>query len=196
MPPKQEGHVCQVTFKKETTMNTNDTPQSIDPYAPPQAQVYAPQFHDGEQAPLADRSQRLVAIILDGLIGIPIALPIIIGIAMSDKETGPGMISYLLFAIGGLMVLGLLAYNLMLLHKSGQTLGKKWAKVKIVRNDGSRASLGRIFGLRILVNGLIGAIPLLGPFYSLADILFIFREDRRCLHDKIADTKVVKANQA
>jgi uncharacterized RDD family membrane protein YckC len=46
--------------------------------------------------------------------------------------------------------------------------------------------------LRIIVNGIPGALPCIGPFYSLADILCIFREDRRCLHDHIAGTKVVQ----
>ena len=58
-----------------------------------------------------------------------------------------------------------------------------------MRSDGSDATLGRIFWLRNVVNALIAIIPL----YSLIDILFIFGESRQCLHDKIADTIVVKA---
>jgi uncharacterized RDD family membrane protein YckC len=61
--------------------------------------------------------------------------------------------------------------------------------IKVVRSDGSKASLGRIFWLRNFVNGLLGIIP----FYQLIDILFIFGDQRQCLHDKIADTIVVKA---
>ena len=45
----------------------------------------------------------------------------------------------------------------------------------------------------MFVNGIIGAIPLLGSIYSLADILAIFSQSRQCLHDKLADTKVVQA---
>ena len=55
--------------------------------------------------------------------------------------------------------------------------------------DGSPASLGRLIWLRNVVNGLISIIPL----YGLVDMLFIFGESRQCLHDKIADTIVVKA---
>jgi uncharacterized RDD family membrane protein YckC len=61
--------------------------------------------------------------------------------------------------------------------------------IKVVRTDGSPASVGRIFWLRNVVNGLIGIVPL----YGLVDVLFIFSESRQCLHDKIADTAVVKA---
>ncbi len=46
--------------------------------------------------------------------------------------------------------------------------------------------------LRSLVPGLIAAIPRLGALFVLADVLSIFGEERRCLHDYIAGTKVVK----
>ena len=32
---------------------------------------------------------------------------------------------------------------------------------------------------------LLAAIPGIGNLYALVDVLFIFREDRRCLHDLI-----------
>jgi len=58
-----------------------------------------------------------------------------------------------------------------------------------VRSDGAPASLGRIFWLRNVLNGLISVIPI----YGIIDSLFIFSESRQCLHDKIADTIVVNA---
>jgi uncharacterized RDD family membrane protein YckC len=73
--------------------------------------------------------------------------------------------------------------------QNGQTIGKKLVGIKVVRTDGTPATLGRIFWLRNLVNGLICLIP----FYGLVDLLFIFAESQQCLHDKIADTIVVKA---
>ena len=36
------------------------------------------------------------------------------------------------------------------------------------------------------------AIPKVGGVLALADILFVFRDDRRCLHDQIAGTRVVE----
>jgi len=61
--------------------------------------------------------------------------------------------------------------------------------IKVVRTDGSPITLARIFFLRNLVNGALSIIPL----YGFIDLLFIFNEQRQCLHDKIADTIVVKA---
>jgi uncharacterized RDD family membrane protein YckC len=43
-----------------------------------------------------------------------------------------------------------------------------------------------------LVRGFVNAlIANFVPFYALVDACFIFREDRRCLHDLIAETTVV-----
>ena len=91
-------------------------------------------------------------------------------------------------------VIALAIYQLWLLGQEGQTWGKKRMSIRIVMNDtGELPGLGRILGLRIIVNGLLGAIPCVGGIYTLADALFIFTEDRRCLHDHIAGTKVVEA---
>ena len=81
----------------------------------------------------------------------------------------------------------------MLVKRNGQTIGKKLAGIKVVRSDGSKASLGRIFWLRNIVNAIPSAIPFLGSLYGLVDHLFIFGDKRQCLHDKIADTVVVTA---
>lgn len=45
--------------------------------------------------------------------------------------------------------------------------------------------------VRALVPGFIGRIPLAGPIFKLVNALFIFGEERQCLHDKLAGTKVL-----
>ena len=40
---------------------------------------------------------------------------------------------------------------------------------------------------------MASAVPWLGRYLRLLDVLFIFRDDKRCVHDIIADTKVVEA---
>ena len=76
------------------------------------------------------------------------------------------------------------------MSRNGQSIAKKWLDIKVVRTDGSPASLGRIFWLRNVVNGLINQLV---PFYGLVDALLIFSDSRQCVHDKIADTIVVVA---
>ena len=36
-------------------------------------------------------------------------------------------------------------------------------------------------------------VPFIGGFYSIIDSLMIFGEQRRCIHDYIADTIVIRA---
>jgi uncharacterized RDD family membrane protein YckC len=160
------------------------------PYAPPRARVRdiaAPK----EQLVLAERSSRLGAAIVDGLIfAAMVYIPMGIGVAMSAVSGDESGVFALLGL--GLMLAGLgvwLYMTLKQLSATGQSLAKKYFNIKIVRSDGSPASLGNIVWKRNVVNALLGIIPL----YGIIDVLLIFGEERKCLHDKIADTIVVEA---
>ena len=59
-------------------------------------------------------------------------------------------------------------------------------------DNGERANIFKIIFLRSLPFSLLAWIPVFGMLLSFIDILFIFREDRRCLHDKFAGTIVLK----
>ena len=81
-----------------------------------------------------------------------------------------------------------------LVHRNGQTIGKKMLGIKVVRTDGSRATVARIFWMRNVPFLLLGAIPLyIGDLFTLADSLLIFRASNQCLHDQFADTIVINA---
>jgi uncharacterized RDD family membrane protein YckC len=96
-----------------------------------------------------------------------------------------GMMVYLLLA---LMLFGV---NLYLLHKDGQSIGKRLLRLKIVRRDG--AGLGRVFSLRIPVLNIVDMVPVRGALFALVNLLFIFRDDRHCIHDLMADARVIAA---
>jgi uncharacterized RDD family membrane protein YckC len=97
----------------------------------------------------------------------------------------------LYFAIG---VLVPLATNAYLLARHGQSVGKWILRIRIVdARTGAIVPLLRSFGLRHFVPIAIGYIPIAGSWLLLADTLFILRRDRRCLHDRLAGTKVVEA---
>lgn len=145
----------------------------------------------------ADRGSRLAAALLDLVMGpalVGIAAALAIPALLVARQGGrPETWMFGVF-IGGLgaAFLGLFIWNLVWLHRYGQSIGKRLVKIRIVRADSSRAGLARIFFLRMLLPNLIGAIPLLGPLFTLVNLCFIFREDRRCLHDHIAGTLVVR----
>jgi uncharacterized RDD family membrane protein YckC len=161
------------------------------PYAPPRGHV-----RDVEPEALepADRVQRLGAFLVDGVAGFLMiyfpALTLLLATGALDDtaEIDGTTIATALF----LCLIGLIAWALitaLLVARNGQTIGKRLLEIKVVRSDGSVASLGRIFWLRNFVNWLLGVIPL----YVLVDLLFIFSERRQCIHDLLADTIVVRA---
>lgn len=168
---------------------------SHNPYAAPVAHVE--DFQDG-QLVLADRVMRLVAVIVDVAImaGLIFVIAIIAAILFPALQKDPQGQETALIIFGvacGAVFLALLIYNMVLIHRYGQTIGKRMFKIKIVRTDGSRCSLLRYIFARWLPVTLMGAIPLIGYIAQLVDPLMIFRSDQRCLHDLIADTIVVKA---
>ena len=91
-------------------------------------------------------------------------------------------------------LLGFFAYQVWLLTTRGQTLGKKIMGLRIVKTkDMSNGGFVTNVLLRAGVGGVISVVPIVGLIYGGADPLFIFRDDRRCLHDHIAGTCVIKA---
>ena len=171
--------------------NSNPYGQAANPYAAPEARL---DDQATEYLELADRGTRLGAKMIDGVASLVVMLPVFVMIGLSGASGRQseefGVVAMILVGVLGL---ALLAWQLYWLHLYSQTIGKRALGIKIVRTDGSRADLGRIVGMRWLPVSLLGAIPLIGPIISLVDPLMIFREDRRCMHDLIADTVVVKA---
>ncbi|MEH6419813.1 RDD family protein [Pseudomonas sp. CGJS7] len=164
------------------------------PYQSPQSPVNVADTGDQE---LAERGIRLVAAIIDGVIMMVLLLPLMfIGgyFAAVTEAAQSGVQPYglqILWGLGGLVLFFLVQY--LPLSQTGQTWGKKVMKIKIVDLDGNKPSLATLMGKRYLFQNGIGIIPCLGAVVSLVDILMIFREDRRCLHDQIAGTRVVVA---
>jgi uncharacterized RDD family membrane protein YckC len=87
-------------------------------------------------------------------------------------------------------VLAVAAIQIYYLSVQGQTIGKMVMNIRIV-NFHTNENGGFVPNvlMRGILNGLLGFIP----FYALVDVLFIFRDDRRCIHDLIAGTKVIEA---
>lgn len=164
------------------------------PYAPPEAEV-SDVVEADQPVEHASRGLRLGGAVLDGLIWMVVAVPMMISLFASGAWlTNP---EAAVTSVGTFVTLAgwvaLLVITIMLVHRNGQTIGKKLVGIKVVRSNGTRASLGRIFWLRNVVNGIPQVIPFVGYVYVLVDHLLIFGDKRQCLHDKIADTIVVNA---
>lgn len=94
----------------------------------------------------------------------------------------------------GLVLIGLGGYQTIFLSIRGQTLGKQIMKIKIVdsRSYQNGGFVQNVL-LRAIISGVIGVIPFIGWIYSLIDNVFIFSSQKRCVHDRIANTIVIKS---
>lgn len=165
------------------------------PYAAPAAQLPAAPIErdEAEELVLAGRLPRLLAQLCDSAIVVVIALPLYIALAGLERREDPGPGIALIALLTVVVMLAYVVVQLVLLYRHGQTLGKRWIGIRIVRSDGDRAGLPRLLFLRGFVPGFIGGIPYIGWVFALGNVLWIFGEERRCLHDHFADTIVVNA---
>jgi len=163
------------------------TNKPFSPYEPPKATIID-ETNDGEFE-LAGRGTRLLAYLLDTFLYVVLSVPIII-FAQRNPDANQDATIILMT----LLIIALTIANFVLLYRYGQTIAKRLFSIKIVRTDYSRAGLRRIIFLRALPIGLLSNIPGVGGVIALLDPLFIFQDSRRCIHDHIADTIVIKVN--
>ena len=131
---------------------------------------------------------RFVAYMLDSfLVGIvQVVLGLLIGLvigSMGMAVEGDPAISTVLWLFGVVLSLG---YAVFFTGYCGQTPGKMALRIKVIRTDGSQISYGRA-ALREIPGKFISSI-LLGIGY----IMVAFDRQKQGLHDKIADTYVIK----
>ena len=165
------------------------------PYSPPKTQSLT--THEEISGEPATRMQRLLAAMVDGLLQTAIMFPVAYFSGMFDQimdnASGKQPAPWSMYA--NLIVVGVLIFWLLhgyLLATQGQTIGKKLLKIRIVGLDDGKVSLGKLLFLRQLPMQVLSAIPLVN-YLGLIDILFIFGRSRRCVHDRLAGTKVVPA---
>ena len=180
------------------------------PFAPPRALV-DDQIDTQVEMVEATRGARFAATFIDGLAlgGIAAVIGIVAAIALPAYATyqkraaaagagvhasvGSSAIAIVIGLVAFLAMVGAFVYTAVLVYRYGQTIGKRVMGIRVVRTDGTRVGFGRFIFLRWLPITILGLIPLLGYVISLLDALLIFRENRLCIHDHFADTKVVTA---
>ncbi len=104
-------------------------------------------------------------------------------------------------AIMGLILNLVVIVNVVLLTIRGQTMGKLCLGIHVVRfPGGGRAGFIKAVLLRDMFFGMIifGSSMFFGAMgmaLLVANALMIFRQDRRCMHDLVADTLVTKRSR-
>ncbi|MEN9575021.1 MAG: hypothetical protein RL514_2876 [Verrucomicrobiota bacterium] len=131
---------------------------------------------------------RFGAKILDSLIlwvvntGITIAL----GMAMGMATQQDGAAAAIFLGVTVLIQISVnVIYGTFFLGKFGATPGKMACKIKVVRADGSPLTYGRACG-RVFAEILSGLTC------SIGYIMAAFDEEKRSLHDRICDTRVIQ----
>lgn len=163
------------------------------PYRAPEAAIADLERDTG----LAGRLERLAAAIVDTLLLVAALLPVMFlggyfRMVMEVASSGRNMpwTTGLLWGLVSMVVF--FAIQTYPLYATAQTWGKRILKLRIVGLDGHRLPFGRLIVRRYLPIHAIGLVPVLGPVLSIVNPLLIFRADRRCGHDLIAGTKVIK----
>lgn len=101
------------------------------------------------------------------------------------------MISGQTWLMMGIYAIVLLVIQAAFLTKSGQSIGKKVMKIKIVDHSTfEQISFYRIFMLRTFAFVLLNLF--FAPIITIIDSLFIFSTKKQTLHDRLAKTIVIK----
>lgn len=185
----------QINTVQPTEPITHATAPQINP-APMAARNVEQSSGNFVQEELASPGSRLGAQILDGLLYVIVLLPAFFGgVALAEEQKNDkGHELYVSLLVGGFLLwLVLILVQGVFLCSRGQTLGKRMMGIRIVNSDDlGNPGFGRVFLLRYCANIFLTMIPWIGWIYWFIDLLFIFRGDRRCLHDLMAMTRVIR----
>ena len=100
------------------------------------------------------------------------------------------------FTLGIFLIILLFIIQGYLITTRGQSIGKIIMSLRIVNSiDGTNPGFIKAFLVRFILTQIIGSIPYIGFIFVFTDPLFIFRNDRRCIHDLMASTIVVESKK-
>jgi uncharacterized RDD family membrane protein YckC len=132
---------------------------------------------------------RGLALMLDGLIfGIPmLVIQVLVGFAFlaPGADADPVRSMGYLQGINALVSIGLIALTVWFWGRFGATPGKMICGLRIVRPDGGRLGYARALG-RYFAQILSYVILYIGV------IMAAFDSEKRALHDRICDTRVIR----
>jgi uncharacterized RDD family membrane protein YckC len=174
-------------------------------YLPPPAPPLSP-----AGVPLAGFDQRLLAYMIDiallSAVSFVVAIPAVFVVLGRITEAQQGrpvvdvndfvsdyFMPLLLLEVGlfALLLVLYYVYVVEFMHRTGQTVGKKAMKIRVVPIDPSRRLTRGMAAKRYLIEYVVGTIV---PFFSWVDGLWQLWDKpyQQTLHDKVAQTVVVK----
>jgi uncharacterized RDD family membrane protein YckC len=181
----------------------------VNPYEAPRADLEPGLAPAAASGVLASRAQRLGGAMIDAFLEFGAHAVIYLGLSKREVMSAGGNFLKLYLQLGiwghltGAVVVSLLLAQWFFTTTRGQTIGKMVARSRMVRING--APLGFLHGV-VIRNWILAAPSLLlsvfgigidGPLawaftaVAILDVLFIFGHGKRCLHDLMANTKVI-----
>lgn len=133
---------------------------------------------------LAGIGRRFGAFFIDSLLlSIPMIIIAVLAFALASagKDFNPLWIQPS-FLIG---IAIYVVYEALMIGARGQTLGKIAMRIKVVRPDGTPVSKGQAWGRAFMRQILLSCLALFNYLPAF------FTKDRTCLHDLVANTRVV-----
>lgn len=128
---------------------------------------------------------RFVAVFVDSIVMIVGTMIVGFVIGLGLGATGMGGLAAKALTQLFCSVLGI-AYITYFIGAYGATLGKMVFGLKVVRSNGGKVTYGRAFGR-------YWAYLLSSVVFGIGYIMAAFDDEKRALHDRICDTRVVKA---
>lgn len=131
---------------------------------------------------------RLIARCIDSLILGVVPFLLIMGMLIVSKEENLRVAAYAVSTITGILIFQVYYVSII-----GQSFGKMLLGIRIVDQQTQKTGgFAQNVLLRTIGNAILGIIP----FYGLIDVLLIFRADKRCVHDHLAGTIVLEAQDS
>ena len=180
---------------------------------PPQAPAPRPVPLEQPVDPtLAEWWQRLVARFVDNMVISLLASPAYIlyfiwifsqmntMIAQAGKASpfmfNPLYILLWAFGIGAVVNLIGFGYDWLCHSKWGGTVGKRIMSIRVVRARDRGDVSGGMAAKRAMAYPLAGIVPFIGSIFVLVDVLWQFNDKatRQCLHDRFAETIVIRTD--
>ena len=154
---------------------------------------------------LGGKVERLAAYLIDSLIAFISLIPLGSQFFTAVNDFSAGSVDSINsltientnnFTLGIFLIILQFIIQGYLITTRGQSIGKIAMSLRIVNSiDGTNPGFIKAFLVRFILTQIITSIPYIGFIYIFADPLFIFRSDRRCIHDLMANTIVVESKK-
>jgi uncharacterized RDD family membrane protein YckC len=129
---------------------------------------------------------RFGAILIDGLLILPFYIPIVLILRLSGGNLFDANDQWLFLYFATILAAAVFGFwnTIIRMGKTGQSLGRKFLHIAVLRNDGQPLGVGRAFLREVIGRWISSIVCYIGYLNAFWD------KNRQMWHDKIADCYV------